>query len=187
MTFLEYSDEDHAANTVAVFAALGNFVVAFERVCVAMRQCIFISFRREGLTNQALSQLVVYGTAAAGLRETLGKVYVELRDQDEEDKASVKNLLARVERLAEKRNTLLHAEWYTNYNYEGATEEFTALALKHGASQKDGAYSIHISVTEMSVKGHIREATEIQVLLNRLATCLNQRGYKVSEHLALPL
>lgn len=187
MTFSEYSNEDHRAKAVAILASLGNFVVAFERVCAAMRHCIFASFRREGLKNQGLSQVVVNGKAAAFLRETLGAVYAELPDQDEKDRVCVKSVLARVASLATRRNEFLHAEWYTNYDYDGATDEFNALALKYGSSQSDGAFTIPISVNEATLRDSLREATEIQVLLNRLAICLNQKGHKVSEHLNRPL
>lgn len=187
MSFSEYSDEEHEAKATAVLAALGRFVVAFERVCAAMRGCIHITFAREGLKNQGLSQIMVNGKAVAGLREMLGGVYAELRDQDDEDKACVTKLLKRVESLAEHRNSLLHAEWHMNYDYEGATDEFTALALKHRASPTQGASFIPIGVAEESLQKLIREATEVQVLMNRLCVCMHQNGFKVSEHLARPL
>ena len=65
-------------------------------------------------------------------------------------------------------------------------DEFTALALKHNAGQNRGAYSLKI-VTKACLDEHVKEATEILVLLRRLAICLNQRGFKVSEMLSKPL
>jgi hypothetical protein len=117
----------------------------------------------------------------------LGEVYARLRDQDEKDKACVKGLLGRVAALTETRNSLLHAEWHMNYDYEGATNEFTAIAIKDGWNHKEGAYVIPRDVTESSLQGNIRDARAVQVLLRRLIVSLNQKGFKVSEQFARPL
>lgn len=185
--FYKYDNEEHEIKAKEVLAGLGEFVIAFERVCAEMRSCVFCAFRREGLQNQGLSQVVVNKAAAETLRSTLGGIYSELRGQDAEDQKIVKSLLARIDKLGTTRNQLLHAEWYLNYDYEHANDEFTALALKHNAGQNRGAYSLKIPVTKASLDGHVKEATEILVLLRRLVICLNQRGFKASEMLSKPL
>ena len=185
--FYQYDNADHEAKAKAVLAGLGEFVIAFERVCAEMRNCILCAFRREGLENQGLSQVVINKCAAEALRSTLGGLFSELRGQDEKDKKAVIDLLARIVTLGSTRNELLHAEWYLNYDYENADDEFTALALKHNASQNGGAYSLKIPVTVAILEEHVKNATEILVLLRRLAICLNQKGFKVSEMLSRPL
>jgi hypothetical protein len=179
--FCEYQSDDHEAQATALLAQLGKFVVSFERVCAGMRSCLYCAFRKEGLTNLGLCQAVVHGKGAAALRETLGAVYAELNDQDDDDKNCVKSLLLRIRALAEQRNRLLHAEWHLNYDYDGADETFYALALRLSANQKNGSYAESISVSAKMLSELIKEATEIQVLLHRLAICLNQKGFKVSE------
>jgi hypothetical protein len=187
LVFYQYDNADHEAKAKTVLAGLGEFVIAFERVCAEMRSCILCAFRREGLKNQGLSQVVINKSAVEALRSTLGGLFSELRGQDGEDKNAVKNLLARIDNLGSTRNELLHAEWYLNYDYEDASDEFTALALKHNTSQNGGAYSLKIPVTKAILDEHVKEATEILVLLRRLAICLNQNGFKVSETLSRPL
>ena|GEM_PF-3174603 len=135
MPFYQYDSEEHRERADAVLTRLGKFVVAFERISAGMRSCICCAFTREGLKNQGLCQALINGKAAAGVREALGSIFTELRDQDEADRACVKNLLGRIASLAEKRNTLLHAEWHLNYDYEGATDDFLAFAMKLGSSQ----------------------------------------------------
>lgn len=185
--FYQYDNEAHEAKARDVLAALGEFTIAFERVCAEMRSCISCAFRREGLKNQGLSQIVVNKATAEPLRTALGGIYSELNDQDEEDKKHVKNLLSRIDRLSTTRNKLLHAEWFLNYDYEGANENFIALALKRDYGQNNGAYALKIAVTKNTLEQHTREATEILVLLRRLVICLNQKDEKVSEMFSRPL
>ena len=185
--FYQYDDEQHENKAQEILAGLGEFVVAFERVCSEMRSCIFCMFRKEGLKNQGLAQVSVNKAAAEGLRTTLGGLFSELRDQDEADKRQVKDLLTRIDKLGSTRNELLHAEWFLNYDYENADDEFTALALKSNASQSQGAYGIKIPVTKVSLSSSVREATEVLVLLRRLTICMNQKGFKVSEMLSQSL
>lgn len=185
--FYQYENEDHERKAKEVLAGLGEFVIAFERVCAGMRSCIHCAFHREGLKNQALSQAFVNPLAAEGLRTALGGVFMELRDQDEDDKKTVSRLLKRIDDLAQTRNKLLHAEWFLNYNYEGADEEFFALALKPHLKQSKGVTFIESDVSRRVLDEHLREATEILVLVSRLATALNQGGLKVSEYLSKPL
>ena len=185
--FYQYDNEEHETSVKQVLAGLGEFVISFERVCASMRSCIFCIFRKSGLENQGLAQVVVNKSPAEGLRTTLGGLYAELREEDDEDRLHVRKLLSRIDKLGTIRNELLHAEWYLNYDYENATDEFTALALKGSMSQNKGAYSLQIPVTSESLNRHVREATEILVLLNRLTICMNQNGFKVSEMLSKSL
>ena len=171
--FYQYDNKEHEKKVKEVLSGLGEFVVAFERICAEMRSCILCVFRKAGLANQGLSQVVVNKAAAEGLRTTLGGLYTELKDQDKEDKKCVKSLLARVDKLGTVRNELLHAEWFLNYDYENSNDEFTALSLKHNSSQNQGAYSLIIAVTKESLCNHVKEATEILVLLRRLTICMN--------------
>ena len=185
--FYQYDNEEHELKAKEVLSGLGEFVISFERVCASMRSCIFCIFRREGLKNQGLAQVVVNKAAIEGLRTTLGGLYAELRDQDKEDKKQVKILLSRIDKLGTTRNQLLHAEWFLNYDYEDASDEFIALALKNNSSQNQGAYALKIPVTKNKLNENVREAMEILVLLRRLSICINQNGLKVSEIFAKPL
>ena len=178
---------DHEAHAVPLFAALGRFVVTFERVCASLRGCIHLAFRSEGLDNQLLAQVVVNGKQAAALCEIFGALTAELRVLDADDRTAIAGVLKRVRDLTTIRNNLLHAEWHTNFDYEGATEEFIPLALRHGSDQSKGAYSKALDVTEASLLEHVHEARELLVLLSRVGTCLGQPTHKVSVLLSRPL
>jgi hypothetical protein len=180
----EYESPEHEEKATALLAELGRFIVAFERVCVGMRGCIYAAFHKEGLRNQGLSQVIVNGQAAAALRTLLGAIFAELKDQDEDDKACVKSLLKEIEALAARRNSLMHAEWHLNYDYEGATDEFYALAHKPSTSQRNGACDECIDVNKDSLTASIEDAKRAQVLLRRLCYCLAQKGFKVSTEFA---
>ncbi len=185
--FYEYQSEDHEKQATALLTELGKFVVSFERVCAGMRSCLLCAFRKEGLKNQGLCQAVIHGEGAAALRETLGAVCAEMRSLDEDDKLCLKTLLSRIQSLAEQRNGLLHSEWHLNYDYDEADETFHAMALRLAVSQRDGSYAQTIDVSAQALSSLIHEATEIQVLLHRLAICLNQKGFKISEMFAKSL
>ena len=185
--FYQYSNHEHELKVKEVLVGLGEFVIAFERVCAEMRNCISCAFSREGLQNQGLSQVIVNNLAAEALRTTLGGLFFELRGPDAEDKRAVKGLLARIDKLGTARNKLLHAEWYLNDDYENVSDEFIALAFKLKANQNKGAYALKTPVMKSTLDDYVKDATEIFVLLRRLTICLNQKGGKVSEMLSKPL
>ena len=169
--FYEYDSADHEEQATALLAELGKCVVSFERVCAALRNCIYCAFRKEGL-NQDQCHKMMHKKSVRPLREMLGDKFEKLADQDDDDRTCVTTLLSRIDKLAEQRNCFVHSEWHLNFDYENADEDFHALALKD---------LLPISINNETLCNHVHEATEIQVLLNRLAICLNQKGFKVSE------
>lgn len=175
--FSSYADKTHEAQAREFIAYLGEFVIAFERVCEAMRQSILLVFKKEGLRNQALAQVLVADRTASHLRELLGQLYACLSDQDEADQREVATLLKRVGELSTFRNQLLHSCW--GLGDKASPVELIATAFKLKANQKSGAYAEILGFSASYIQEKIAEATAIQVLLDRLGTCLLQRGFKV--------
>ncbi len=175
--FYEYDSADHEEQATALLAELGKCVVSFERVCAGMRNCIYTVSRKEG-RNHDQCQKDLHRKTAGPLREKLGEVFKQLSDRDDEDRKCVTTLLSRIKTLTDERNCFLHSEWHLNFDYENADEDFHALALKD---------LLPISIDKEALCNHIREATEIQVLLHRLAICLNQKRFKLSEMFERPV
>jgi hypothetical protein len=183
--FKRYANEIHEKQAKEFISSLGTFVITFERVCDAMRQCILLIFRKEGLRNQSIAQAVIADRTAAPLREMLGSVYSCLKDQDAKDRKAVLKLLQRIDALGKFRNQLLHSCW--EFGTAASEGEFFAATIKYKASRKKGAYSEIWGYSASFIEKMTKEATATQILLQRLAVCLNQNGFKVEKEFTRPM
>ena len=187
--FYQASDKKHEQQINELMKSLGKFVVEFERVCSAIRDLIIFTFQREGLKNQPIAQVVIGDKAAAELRFLFGAIYSELKDQDNDDRKIVKDLLNRFDKLSTKRNMLLHSEWFLGD--EAGEDELSALIGKFKAKQigksktkqKGGAEYKKEEITPSLIDKYAYESRKQLVLFRRLTTSLLQSGFKVSEYL----
>lgn len=179
--FYQAADQKHQDQIDQLMLSLGKFVVEFERVCAAVRNLIVFTFHREGLKNQALSQVIIGDKAAAELRTTFGALFEELANQDKEDKKVVQSLLGRFDKLSSVRNNLLHSEWYLGN--EAGDKELEAIIVKFRTKQTKGAECRQKPITPTLIDKYAIEARKQLVLFNRLSTSIVQNGIKVSVHL----
>ncbi len=183
--FYGYKDEEHRRQGENLTAALGRFVISFERVCSGMRSCIHEIFSRGGLNNQGLTQVIVGKKQSNELQVLLGALYHEFPGQSEKDKKCVNKLISDIKSLTEERNDILHSEWLLGD--EAGEEELVALLLKPDMGQKKGA---NLKIREEGVSNIeklIHEATRIQILLRRLQICITQKGFNVSDDFDRPM
>jgi len=179
--FYQASDKKHEQQINELMKSLGKFVVEFERVCSAIRDLIIFTFQREGLKNQPIAQVVIGDKAAAELRFLFEAIYSELKDQDNDDRKIVKDLLNRFDKLSTKRNMFLHSEWFLGD--EAGEDELSALIGKFKAKQKSGAEYKKEEITPSLIDKYAYESRKQLVLFRRLTTSLLRNGFKVSEYL----
>jgi len=176
--FKKYADEKHRKQAEEFIMEIGEFVLAFERVCDDMRHTIMLMLRAQGLQNQGMAQVVVDDKASADLQLLMGAIYCELPNQDAEDKKHVQGLLARIKKVTERRNILLHSAW--NFGNQAAYAEMYAATIRLKPGQNKGGSSEIHGYSASYVRDQSRELTKIQVLLRRLQICIAQAGHKVS-------
>lgn len=178
----EYADDTHKLQAEEFIFELGKFVLAFERICEAMRYNIMFMLRSQGLQNQGIEQVIIGDKAAAELQVLLGAIFCELPDRDEEDKRSVGSLLKSIKDITETRNLLLHNAW--NLGTEAADSELIAATVRIRTKQNSGTKAEIHGYSASYLRQLIQEAKRIQVLLQRLQYCVVQSGLKVSSEFA---
>ncbi|MFP6860194.1 hypothetical protein [Pseudomonas sp.] len=183
----EYADDTHREQAEEFIMALGRFVLAFERVCDAMRYIIMFTLRSQGLKNQGMEQVLIGDKASAELQGLLGALYCEIPGQDDEDKKHVKALLKSIKEITEKRNILLHSSWNLGSKAAAADEELYAATVRYRLKQNtvSGAEVHGFSasyICELS-----SELNRIQILLQRLQYCITQNNFKIAKEFAKPM
>lgn len=181
----EFADENHQSQAEEFIMELGKFVLAFERVCDAMRYLIMFSLRSQGLKNQGIEQVIVGDKAAAALQVLFGAIYCELPEQDELDRKCVKDLLNDFKEITEKRNILLHSSW--NLGSGAADPELYAATIRYRAKQNSGSGAEVHGYSASYIRDLSNQLKRIQVLLQRLQYCVTQNEFKVSSEFAKPL
>lgn len=181
----EFADEKHQNQAEEFIMELGNFVLAFERVCDVMRYLIMFMLRSQGLKNQGIEQVIVGDKAAVELQTLLGAIYCELPDQDESDRKCVKDLLKSFKEITEKRNILLHSSW--NLGSSAADQELYAATIRFRVSQNSGSGAEVHGYSASYIRDLSNQLNRIQVLAQRLQYCVNQSGFKVSSEFARPM
>lgn len=183
----EYADDVHREQAEEFIMELGRFVLAFERVCDAMRHIIMFMLRSQGLNNQRMEQVIVGDKASAELQVMLGALYCELPGQDEADKGCVKQLLKGIKEVAEERNILLHCSWSLGSKAAASDEELYAATVRYRAKQNTGSGTEVLGFSASYIRELSSELKRIQVLLQRLQYCVTQKGFKVSTEFASPM
>lgn len=183
--FNEFSDAKHQSQAEEFIMELGRFVLAFERVCDAMRHLIMFSLRSQGLENPGIEQVIVGDKAAAELQILLGAIYCELPGQDESDRKCIKDLLKDFKEITESRNILLHSSW--NLGSAPADQELYAATIRFRAKQNSGSGTEVLGYSASYVRELSNQLKRVQVLLQRLQYCVTQNGFKVSSEFARPI
>jgi len=179
--FSEFRDQKHRAQAETFLLALGRFVLAFERVCAAMRILVMLVLRKGGLANQPMAQVIISKPQAKELRDLLGALLLELRDLDEDDRTAITELIRRVEKLTEERNRLVHSDWHLGV--EPAETELTAASYRFKATPSRGACFEELCRCASEIEQQTLEAKSCQVLLQRVSYCVNQAGFKIATEL----
>lgn len=176
-----FKDDKHREQAEEILLALGRFIVAFERVSEAMRYGIMFALRSQGLNNQGMEQVMIGDTASAQLQALLGALFNHLPGQDDEDRNSVRSLLAEVKALTEQRNIAVHAAW----RFGGNASEFDlyGVAIRQRVKQNSGAHSEVHGISASHLDELTEQAKAAQVKLQRLHICMNQSSFKVSTEL----
>lgn len=183
----EYADDAHREQAEEFIMELGRFVLAFERVCDAMRHIIMFMLRSQGLKNYRMEQVIVGDKASAELQIMLGALYCELPGQDEIDKGCVKKLLKSIKGVAEERNVLLHCSWGLGSKTAASDEELYAATVRYRAKQNTGSGTEVLGFSASYIRELSSELKRIQVLLQRLQYCVTQTGFKVSTEFTNPM
>jgi len=183
--FKKYENKKHKDQANEFLHELGEFVLSFERVCESMRFAIILMLRSQGLNNENMAHVIVGDKSSADLQMLVGAFYMEMPNQDDEDKKAVKKLLKRIKDTTEKRNIILHNSWDLGHIASWGTE-IMAVATRYRTKQNSGAIIEPHGINPSYLRELSIDLTEIQILMQRFITCIVQPQLKVTEELNKP-
>jgi len=180
--FKKYENKKHEEQANEFIHELGKFVLSFERVCESMRFAIIFMLRSQGLSNENMAYVIVGDKSSFELQVLVGALFMEMPNKDDKDKKIVKNLLKRIKDITEKRNLILHNSWDLG-KIASWGPEILAVATRFRTKQNSGADVQPHGINPSYLRELSKELIEIQVLLQKLITCIVQTQFKVSEEL----
>ncbi len=150
--------------------AIGEFAVAFESITHQEWNCILWLLAAAGLQDQQIVQILLADYTAERMRAMLQSLIGHMRPENAAEKAIVKNLLDRHQKLISRRNDVLHGTWFIGYGNEETTDWSTAVGFKlskdkKGAKHKTFEYKVE-DFDEMT-----KEAMDLTAALHRLTGC----------------
>jgi aldehyde:ferredoxin oxidoreductase len=104
------------------------------------------------------------------MRAMLQSLISHLRPENATEKAVVKNLLDRHQKLISRRNDVLHGTWFIGYGNEETTDWSTAVGFKLGKDRK-GAKHKTFEYNVENFEEMIKEAEDLTAALDRLTGC----------------
>src|SRR5581483_326648 len=122
----------------ALYEAIGEFAVAFERIFGALRMACVIMLQRRGLTCQPLADVLLARRRDKELKELAGAMYAEFRPDDEVGQKELASLLAKIGNLTTQRNDYLHAVWTMSTRENNGTLDWSAFAVVLDKTLKKG-------------------------------------------------
>ena len=131
-------DEQRDAQIGALYRAIGEFAVAFEGISHQQWRCINFLLKGAGLRDERVTQILLAGQTSEPIRALLQSLIGQLRPDDADERAIVKNLFDRHQKLISRRNEVMHGTWMIGYGNAQTTDWGTAYGWKLGKN-KEGA------------------------------------------------
>ncbi len=109
-------DELYKNQTNELYASIGKFLVNFELVCFNIRTAIIFILYDSGLKNQQLTNIMLAVHTAEPLKSILHSLIGEAVRLNENEKEIIKNIFARIQKLIESRNNIVHSTWFIGWS-----------------------------------------------------------------------
>lgn len=165
-------DELYKNQTNELHASIGKFLVNFELVCFNMRTAIIFILYDSGLKNQQLANIMLAGHTAEPLRSILRSLIGETVQLNENEKEIIKNIFARIQKLIESRNNIVHSTWFIGWGNE-TMRDFSEASGYKLHRDKDGEATKTFKYKKEDFKKLSKEAEILSKLVLRLHVCIS--------------
>lgn len=166
------SDELYKNQTNELHASIGKFLVNFELVCFNMRTAIISILYDSGLKNQQLANIMLARHTAEPLRSILRSLIGETVQLNENEKEIIKNIFARIQKLIESRNNIVHSTWFIGWSNKTMIDFSEASGFKLHRN-KDGEDTKTFKYKKEDFKKLSKEAEILYKLVLRLHVCVS--------------
>jgi len=168
----EWSELHRQAEALSesLYPTIGEFAVAFEALCHALRMGIGIVLEANGLRNGRLTDILVGDLTVFPLQSTYRSLLSETQDLDELEHRLLDDIFKRITKLSESRNGILHAAWFIDFKdpediRNGLLTRHRPGSTKKGAKADPGKFPIS------DIKALTREARVLDALVHELNMC----------------
>lgn len=127
-------------DTDQLYRAIGEFVVKFEHVTLALSLIAKAILERGGLEDEQVSNIILAGTTAEPLRSLVEALASQAAYLNSNDMEHFRSLLKRFQSLTAKRNDVVHGAWLVEwYNYASNQDDYAIATGFKLHKNKDGA------------------------------------------------
>ena len=165
-------DELYKNQTNELYASIGKFLVNFELVCFNIRTAIIFILYDSGLKNQQLANIMLAGHTAEPLKSILHSLIGETVQLNENEKKIIKNIFARIQKLIESRNNIVHSTWFIGWSNKTMIDFSEASGYKLHRN-KDGKATKTFKYKKEDFKKLSKEAEILYKLVLRLHGCIS--------------
>jgi hypothetical protein len=163
--------EIYDAQTRELYESIGKCTVKFELVCFAMHQGITLLLEKGGLQNQRVARVVLAELTAYPLKSILQAMIAELVSLSSADKAICDEIFARVQKLIERRNDVIHSTWFVGWASPHDTDFSMVSGHKWGRGKQDADLESSRR-TSADFESFAAECDQVCALVNRLLGCV---------------
>ena len=167
-------DEIYKNQTNELYASIGKFLVNFELVCFNIRTAIIFILYDSGLKNQQLANIMLAGHTAEPLKSILHSLIGETVRLNENEKKIIKNIFARIQKLIESRNNIVHSTWFIGWSNETMIDFAEASGYKLHKN-KDGSATKIFKYKKVDFEELSKEAEILSELVFRLYVCITSK------------
>ena len=165
-------DEIYENQTNELYTSIGKFLVNFELVCFNIRTAIIFILYDSGLKNQQLANIMLAGHTAEPLKSILHSLIGETVRLNENEKKIIKNIFARIQKLIESRNNIVHSTWFIGWSNETMIDFSEASGYKLH-KDKDGEVIKTFKYKKEDFKKLSKKAEILYKLVLRLHVCIS--------------
>jgi hypothetical protein len=164
------------------YAAIGEFVVEFEWICLHIRHTISMVLQFQGLNNWKLGEIILNqpSFSADPLASTLSSIIGEILSANVDVIGKMNEFRSGFQKLSRVRNDLLHGFWLIGPDVVEVTDHDTPTEI-HGERRtpnKRGA-NVKTVLTIAEIKEHINEAKRLKQLSKALMSAVIIAMYKL--------
>ena len=159
----------------SLYPTIGEFAVAFEAICHAIRMGIDDILQKNGLRNSRITDILIGDLTAHPLQDIYRALLLETEKLDKTEVAILDNIFKRVSQVGEHRNRIIHSAWFIDFKNAEDIMKGLLLRYKPGRTKK-GAKESPSKIPIQEIKAIIKEARVLGDLIHQLNMCLYCRS-----------
>lgn len=163
------SEDDYKKQTSALYALMGEFVVEFEQICLAMKMGITQLSGIYGLSNQQLMNSVLAEYTAHPLLKVYHSTFIEVKWSNDEIKTNLNEVHRRMTKLIELRNDYVHGTMFVGYG-NGTETEITSAGGFKLKNSKPGVKITRLTLDENTFRPIIDECRSLADLVRKTSS-----------------